>query len=145
MDLTVLVILVAGGIAAIVAAVHLTGGSETARLADAEAAVARFRLDHPEAEIGRVHLANAGQAAFLELADGGTGIVQAFGAHFLTRIVSDADVRSLERPLDSRLVLRLNDLTWPGGTFDFTDADSAEAVAARLGRRARTRTEEGIA
>ncbi|WP_187971110.1 hypothetical protein [Aquibium microcysteis] len=132
MSLPVLVILVVVGIAAIVLAVHLTGGTRTAVLADEAAARARFAVDHPREQPAGVRLTLSRDAAFLDLDGSRTGIVQSFGGHFLTRVVSAADVARLERVASASLVIVTSDFTWRGGRFDFASAADADAVAARL-------------
>jgi hypothetical protein len=132
MSLPVLVVLVVVGIAAIVLAVHLTGGTRNAILVDEAAARTRFALDHPREQPLRACLTAMGDAAFLELDGGRTGIVQSFGGHFLTRIVSASDVARLERVSSKALVVVARDFTWRGGRFDFASAADAERIAERL-------------
>lgn len=133
MSLPLLVAMVVVGISAIVLAVHLTGGTRRARLANAEEAVSRFADDFPEHAPGAVRLTTAGSAAFLDLTGGRTGLVQSFGDRFLTRIVSPADVIACRRIGDATVSLRLADFTLSGGIYEFADAADAAAVAARLG------------
>ncbi|RIK86898.1 MAG: hypothetical protein DCC69_06290 [Hyphomicrobiales bacterium] len=128
MSLTLLVVMVVVGVAGVVVAVHLTGGSVRARLADADAARSRFAVDFPDLDIARVHLTADGDAAFLALGDGRVGIVKAVGDRFLTRAVAGADLSGAPRATDSTLVLRLRDFTWPGGVFTFAGPDEARAV-----------------
>jgi len=132
MSLPVLVILVVVGIAAIVLAVHLTGGTRTAVIEDEASAKARFAVDHPREQPAGVRLTLSRDAAFLDLDGGRTGIVRSFGGHFLTRIVGAADVVRLERAAAATLVIVPRDFTWRGGRFDFASVADADAVAARL-------------
>ena len=132
MSLPVLVVLVVVGIAAIVLAVHMTGGTRNATLADEAAARARFALDHPREQPAAVRMTRTGDAAFLELDRSRTGIVQSFGGHFLTRIVTAADVRRIDRPSAAELAIASRDFTWRGGRFAFASADDAERIAERL-------------
>lgn len=125
MDLTLLVVLVVVGIVAVVLAVHLTGGSKRAVLADADAARARFREDFPDLRIDKVLLTADGSAALLSLA-GGVGIVQAVGGKFLTRLVSAKDLAGQPRADGATIALRFHDFTWPGGGFTFASADDAK-------------------
>src|SRR5690606_4597471 len=92
MSLTLLVVIVVVGIAAVVLAVHLTGGSARAVLKDTEAAVRRFQDDFPGSRIDRVLLTADGSAAFLHIVPDRIGIVQAVGGKFLTRMVSAVDL-----------------------------------------------------
>lgn len=140
MSLPLLVAMVVVGIAAIVVAVHLTGGTRRAVLADEEAARARFAVDYPRERVGDVVLSNVRETAFLGLEGGRTGIVQSLGGHFLTRIVRPGEVARLEQPSETTLRLRLRDITWPGGSFDFASAAEARRIAGRFaGEGARAR------
>ena len=129
MSLPVLVVLVVVGIAAIVLAVHLTGGTRNALLVDEAAARTRFAVDHPREQPKRACLTATGDAAFLELHGGRTGIVRSFGGHFLTRVVTASDVARLERAAAASLVVVARDFTWRGGRFDFATATDADRVA----------------
>lgn len=128
MNLAMLAAMVVAGVGAVVLAVHLSGGSVAARLADPAAARARFAIDFPDLAIGAVHLTLDGGGAFLALGDGRVGIVKAVGDRFLTRVVSGPDLADAPRLRDSTLVLGLRDFTWPGGTFTFAGPDEARAV-----------------
>jgi hypothetical protein len=132
MSLPVLVAMVVVGIAAIVLAVHLTGGTRDATLDDADAARDRFALDFPRERVVRVILTPSGHAAFLDLEGGRAGIVQSLGGHFLTRIVTPADILRIGTPEPGRLEIATTDFSWRGGGFSFASADDARAVAARL-------------
>lgn len=144
MSLAVLVVIVAVGIAAVVAAVHLTGGSAPARLAGEDAAVERFGRDFPDAAVRSVLLTRDADAAFLALADGRVGLVRVFGGKFLTRIVGAGDLDGTPHANGARLALRLRDFTSPGGVFTFAQAGQAGAAAdlfaALLARDAGERT-----
>ena len=131
MSLPVLAVMVVFGIAAIVMAVHLTGGSRLARLADEAHARRRFAEDYPDEEVADVVLANDGAAAFLVLLGGRLGVVQAIGGHFLTRIVLPGDIAVLKME-SSGLTLRSRDFTWKGGAFEFGEAAAAARIGAAL-------------
>ena len=133
MSLPLLGVMVVAGISAIIFAIHLTGGTRRRRLAGSEEAIARFREDFAEEPVTTVHLTASGDAAFLELTAGRTGLVQSFGDRLLTRIVSPADVIACRRIGDSTVSLRLADFTLSGGIYAFGGADDADAVASRLG------------
>jgi hypothetical protein len=139
MGLPVLVVLVVVGITAIVLAVHLTGGSRNVALADEAAARARFGLDHPREQPTVLCLTRTGDAAFLELGTGRTGIVQSIGGHFLTRIVSSSDMVRVDRPSPDVLAVACRDYTWRGGRFDFVSAEDARRIAERLAPAVRAR------
>jgi hypothetical protein len=121
--------LVVVGIAAIVIAVHMTGGSRPARLTSEAHARRRFAEDFPDETVSDVALTDDGAAAFLMLGGGRMGIVHAFGDRFLTRILQRGDVAAMEADGDS-LRLRMRDFTWKGGAFRFPDS----AAAARIRR-----------
>lgn len=129
MSLPVLVVIVIFGIAAVVLAVHLTGGSQRASLADAQAAAARFAEDFPrDDDVRDVRLTADRSSAFLDFGSAGTGVVHAVGDRFLTRLLTPADVLAATRD-GAALVLTLRDFTWRGGRFVFEGPDDAGAVA----------------
>ncbi|MFN3549866.1 MAG: hypothetical protein ACK4U0_20460 [Mesorhizobium sp.] len=132
MSLPVLVVLVVVGIAAIVLAVHLTGGTRDASLADEAEARERFAVDHPREHPTAVRLTMAGEAAFLELDRGRTGIVRSFGDRFLTRIVTSADIERVDRSAPDQVAIAFRDFTWRGGRFAFASAEDAGRIAGRL-------------
>lgn len=132
MSLGILVAIVVVGIAAVVLAVHWTGGTRDAVLSGEAHARSRFAEDFPGEKVRSVLLTNPATAAFLELEGVRTGIVQAFGAHFLTRVVTPADIASVGRDGAATLVIGTRDFTWRGGRFTFADAEDADRVAARL-------------
>jgi len=131
MSLPVLVVLVVVGIALSVAAVHFTGGTTTATLANAEQALARFAEDFPDEKPRTVWLTVDRHSAFLELAPQRCAIVQSIGDCFLTRIVTPHDIRALASE-GNVVSFKLNDFTWKGGRFAFADDAGARAVAAVL-------------
>jgi hypothetical protein len=115
------------GIAAIVLAVHLTGGTRTATLDDAEAAKRRFAADFSDIAVGNVWLTADRHAAILALADGRAGIVSALGDRFLTRIVGSGDAEAVAD--GPTVALRIEDFTWRGGPFTFASEPEAQAAA----------------
>ena len=131
-SLPILAVMVVFGISLAVAAVHFTGGSRTARLADARAALERFTVDFPDLRPGATYLTTDGGAAFLDLGQGRTGVVQVIGDRFLTRIVTPADVDLASLVESKVLSLRFKDFTWRGGRFAFADAAAAQAVLTAL-------------
>lgn len=132
MSLPVLVVLVVLGIAAIILAVHLTGGTREATLADEAAARERFALDYPQAYPTAIWLTRNRDAAFLKLDGDRTGIVQSFGSRFLTRVVTAADVKRIDRPSPSELAIASLDFTWRGGRYEFASPEDAGRIAERL-------------
>ncbi len=132
MSLPVLVVLVVVGIAAIVLAVHLTGGTRNAALAGDSVARERFALDHPRERPIAIRMTMTGHAAFLELDGDRTGIVQSFGSRFLTRILTAADVKRIDRASPTELDIASRDFTWRGGRYEFASAEDAGRIAERL-------------
>ncbi|ODA95516.1 hypothetical protein BFX40_23415 [Mesorhizobium sp. SEMIA 3007] len=135
MSLPVLVAIVVLGIALSVAAVHFTGGSKTATLADPDQALRRFAEDFPEEVAGTICLTADAKTAFLDLGRGRTGIVHSIGDCFLTRIVMAADVSVSRSEETNTIQLRLTDFTWKGGRFRFANAGDAQALLKALEAR----------
>ena len=132
MSLPILVAMVVVGISAVVAAVHLSGGSARARLSGADQALQRFATDFPDVTANAVFLTEDGDTAFLQLDNGTVGIVHGLGDKFLTRIVTEADVSAFNAIDDKTVSLRLGDFTRKGGNFRFTDSEAAGAVMAAV-------------
>lgn len=132
MSLPLLATLVVVGISLIVLAIHLTGGTRSAGLADETDALARFGRDFPSIATAAVHMTREGSDAFIELADGRVGLVHGFGDRFLTRVLAPADIASCRRRSEAGLLLRLKDFTYGGGAFEFADGAVADRVAALL-------------
>ncbi|MVA97580.1 hypothetical protein GN330_10015 [Nitratireductor sp. CAU 1489] len=131
MSLTVLVAIVVIGIMAVVVAVHMTGGTREAELTSEAEARRRFAEDFPNETIVEVVVTKPPTAAFLLLESTRTGIVQAVGMHFLTRIVRPADLTVVDAD-GAALCLRTRDFTWSGGRFVFAGAPEAQRIAQRL-------------
>lgn len=130
MSLTLLVFIVVAGIAAVVVAVHMTGGSVRAKLDGEEAARLRFADDFPDLVPASVWLTRDRCAAIIGLNDGRVGIVHALGGKFLTRLVAAGDLIGTPRASNSAVAVRLRDFTWHGGAFAFADTEEARAVEA---------------
>ena len=133
MSLTVLVLIVGFGIAAVVAAVHWSGGTTTATLAGDDQARARFAEDFPDEAPSRIWLTENRETAFLDLGGGRVGIVQSFGDRFLTRIARREDLAAAGRDDPVTVELGFRDFTWRGGRFRFASADDAAALSSALG------------
>lgn len=129
MSLTLLAIMVPVGIGLITLAVHLTGGSRRAALADTAAAGTRFARDHPDLAVDAAFLTADGYTAFLALRDGRIGVVQSIGSKFLTRVVAASDIAAAPVSDGNRLTLHFRDVTWRGGVYVFSDPATASAVA----------------
>lgn len=132
MSLTLLVVMVVAGIAAIVVAVHLTGGTRTATLDGAEAARRRFAEDFADLGVRDVWLTEDRTVAFLALDDGRAGVVSALGDRFLTRIIGRGDLAGRPQRDGRAVCLRIDDFTWHGGSFIFASEEEAEALARLL-------------
>lgn len=120
------------------------GGYTPARLADADDALARLKLDFPSFEEQATLVGSDGKAAVLAAADGGLALVEAIGDRFLTRLLGPGDISALflepspDRPdgtggraSSQRLRLRLNDFT----NTEFTIALAADANGASWHQR----------
>jgi hypothetical protein len=135
MSLPVLVVLVVFGIALSVAAVHFTGGSKTATLADPDQARRRFAEDFPDEVAKAVRLTADARTAFMDIGRGRIGIVHSIGDCFLTRIVTAGDVTALTADNANTVSFRLADFTWKGGRFSFASGADAQALLVALGPR----------
>lgn len=135
MSLAVLVIMVAVGIASVVAAVHWTGGTVTMKIDGSENALTLFAVDYPAERPVEVWLTEDGEAAFIDLGTNGMGIVAAMGDRFLTRVAGPGDIREISRPDGLSVQFDFADFTWRGGRFVFADTAEADAVASRLASR----------
>jgi hypothetical protein len=131
-SLPILVAIVVFGIALTVAAVHFTGGSKVATVADAEHARQLFFADHPDAQPSRVEITVDRHSAFLELPGGRIGIIQSFGDGFFTRIVSSSDIARIRLREPATLSIRFRDFSWTGGHFTFAAESMARSFHAAL-------------
>jgi hypothetical protein len=129
MSLPLLVVIVVAGIAAIVAAVHFSGGSKPARLAGEAEAIAAFTRDYPDHVPRGAILTASGDAALMPLGEGAFGLVAMFGSHSLTRLVGTGDLATPPVLTETRLILRLRDVTLPRLDLEFADAETADAAS----------------
>lgn len=132
MSLMVLVVIVVVGIAATVAAVHLTGGSKRAVIADVQQVRDLFAADFPNERATAVTVTADRQSAFLMLPGGRVGVVQSMGDGFFTRIVAARDVAAIRLREPATVSIRFRDFTWTGGHFAFSDPESARTIARAL-------------
>lgn len=135
MSLPVLVAIVALGIALSVAAVHFTGGSKIATLADRDQALSRFAEDYPDEMAATVRLTADGRTAFLDIGRGRIGIVHSIGDCFLTRIVTPGDTKVSSADEANTILVQLADFTWKGGRFRFAGVADAQALLNVLGEQ----------
>ena len=127
MSLEILAAMVVAGLAIAIGAVYLAGLSKPARLADAGQAKSRFALDYPCETAADCRLTAARDAAFLRLESGRIGIVAAFGAKFVTRLIEPPQMRIGER--SDELDLEMGDFTFPHPRMRFAKANDAALVA----------------
>lgn len=142
MGLAVLVAMVVIGVSLVVASVHLTGGSKRASLRDAAQARQLFASDYPDIATSTADLTTDGENAFLLLPGGAIGIVHVVGDGFLTRLITGADVASVQLRPPATLSLRFRDFTWAGGHFTFSDPATMQRLASALQPNS-ARTSEG--
>lgn len=122
--------IVVGGVSAVVLLAHLTGGSETARIASADAALDRFRLDHPDTAPRSILITDDQRGALLEL-DDGVGVVTVLGDKTLTRLLTPSSLRRVTA--DERgLHLRLRDPAAPRLDLALGDLHQRATWLARL-------------
>lgn len=130
--LPILLGLVVGGLTVTTAALHWMGWSETATLESAEAAAARFALDHPDHTVAEVVLADDGSAALLALEAGGIGLVTAMGDRFVVRTLQRGSLSSVHSD-PGQLILRLTDIAFPRARFRLAASPLRDRWVARLG------------
>lgn len=119
MPLELLLVLVAGGIAAIAAILHLTGRSARTVLT-AESAKRAWLRHCPGDTVHHVLPAATGQAALIS-AHSGAGLVWAFGADTAARHLHGAAIS--ER--SGGLHIRFNDFSAPGVSVGLSGAERA--------------------
>lgn len=83
-ELAQLAALILGGIALVLVAIHLTGGSRRARFTDESAVRAAWALDDLT-EVASVTLSEDRTAALLTLADGSSGVLFSAGDRWVAR------------------------------------------------------------
>lgn len=131
MELWQLGALVGFGVTLIVFLVHLSGGSRRAILINDDVAIGRYLIDFPSAKVLSVKRTASGNAGFLMLSDGSTGLVHAVGDVFLTRHLTAGSVESAQSA-GSKLSLTFNDFTFPAATYVFADDATASSLRQRL-------------
>ena len=122
---------ITAGIAGVILTVHLTGGSQRARIADAQDARAVFALDFPDAQVQDVVLADDHRAALLALDNGHFGAVTVLGKDRVARRFSRSALRRVRA--DARgLTLRTGDFGAPTIRVALAHPDHRAAWHARL-------------
>lgn len=117
MPITILLVLVVGGITGIAVLLHLMGKSSP-RLMDPEDARAAWHRHVPDDVIHQVILAENGQAALI-LTDQGPGLVWSFGIDTVARHLLDFDL--IED--GNRLRVVFHDFTAPQAILHLTDTE----------------------
>jgi hypothetical protein len=128
MPLEILVLMVVLGVGGVVAAVHLSGGSRTGRIDDAEATLARFRIDFPHHTGTRVQMSDDAMSAILYDDDGRpVGLVVVMGRKSITRHFDATPVLNVSDN-DGTLVLALRDVTLPNFAIAISDINARIAL-----------------
>lgn len=130
MPLGLLLSLVIGGIAGIAVLLHLLGWSRQARLADRQALLAAWQDYDPDTPAEPLVLAPDGRAGLVRTA-AGVGIVWAFGADFVARLLDFNRLRVTETARGLRL--QTGDATAPRITLRLPPEERA-AWRAALGQ-----------
>ena len=125
MPLTILVPMILLGLAMVAIAMRLLGLSKSASISAISDAIRLLQTDYPQAVVEEAILASDGRAAILKLEDGTTGLVEAMGDRFVTRILSVDDVQAVQRVDDCSLMLRLADFTLPVVPLKFAEPKAA--------------------
>lgn len=130
MSIGLLAVVVALGIALVVAVVHYTGGSKQKDVRDPGAAIVEFGLAYPGEAIRAVMMTADGMTSFFRLASGNTGYMQAMGHHFIARLIvpGSVDVRPLEEEPGFRLHFQESAIA----DSDYLFANAADAAEVLL-------------
>lgn len=130
MPLGLLLILVVGGISAVVLLVHFVGWSKKPGLTR-DTAKRDFEWDHPKFPVTDLVLSSDGEAALIARADGGFGAIAVLGDGYVTRLLDDTDPADIDLN-GSDLRINLRDFTEPGIIIRFDDAEQAHSWSGRL-------------
>lgn len=133
MPFTILVPLILVGLAAVLFAVRMTGGSASSRQFNAELAEQIYQKDQPHDSITDILVANPPDCAFLVLKDRhAIGFAILMGRHTLTRRLDSKLVRDVSHAED-KIVLKLADFTLPKIDFQ-SDPQTCEQVVKAVAR-----------
>ena len=128
MPLEILGLMVVVGLALVIGAVHLSGGSEKPKPMNERDVIHRFRVDFPAFAATRVVLVDAGNIAFLFAgSDNAIGLVEQMGRHRLTRLLDQRSLKGLEKE-DSLVRMWFQDVTLPPLEFEITDSTNREKL-----------------
>lgn len=129
MPLPVLVVLVVVGISLVVACVWFLDLSKPARLADSGDARRQFAVSFPATKVEEVLVSADGVAAFLLLRGGRRiGLVEAFGARFITRIMRHGDIEPTDNLGEAGVKLHFADFSHPRGRYEFSNAEDRDRL-----------------
>jgi hypothetical protein len=132
-----LVGLIVGGLVLIDVLLRFAGNKSGGRLSSEAEALDAFYAEHPELDAsaaGRVIVTPDRRNAFIELPDGGIGLVRGLGDRFVVRQVGKADVADTARSGENALTIRFHDVTLRRLRFDFATAADRDFVSAALGQ-----------
>lgn len=118
--------------AAIVAAVfymRMTARAEEVEKPDAGLAILDFGRAYPDEAIRQIHTTADGSAVFVRLHDGKAGCMLNNGNHYLCHLIEPGMVRTRNSGTGKGLIIDFPDSAFPGGTFEFRDAQEAAEVS----------------
>jgi hypothetical protein len=104
-------------------------GESSIAMDDAGAAIVAFGKAYPALPIRDVVLTADRETAFLRLADGRVGFVQAVGRHLLARLLAGGSVRAHESADERTLRVDFRDATVQRDRFTFASATDAAEVS----------------
>lgn len=118
--------------AAIVAAVfymRMTARAEEVEKPDAGLAILDFGRAYPDEAIRQIHTTADGGAVFVRLHDGKAGCMLNNGNHYLCHLIEPGMVRTRNSGTGKGLIIDFPGSAFPGGTFEFRDAQEAAEVS----------------
>lgn len=128
--------MIAGGTGALLAALHLVGWSSPATLDGAESVRSQLAVDHPDWAVESVVVGTDGQAALVELAGGGLGLVAVLGDRFVSRRLGPGSLTALRADPDT-VRLHLADVGFPRARLALPDTPARAPWVQRLSARVR--------
>ncbi len=120
MPLSILLILVGGGIGGIALLLHFLGKSQPVVLTDNTARAAWLRL-FPEDTITNVTVSDSGLAALI-VTDQGPGLVWSFGIDTVARPLGDAEITESKK----RLKIRFPDFSAPRALITLSETERTD-------------------
>jgi hypothetical protein len=107
-------------------------GPDRAQLADPAEALTHYRALDPAAR-GRATLASDGRAAFVELDDGGIGLVERRGRRWAARSLEANELAGVDATDEGAITLRFADFGWPRARVKIEDPVLRRRWLDRLG------------